>query len=66
MREQFQNMSADERATRMASLPTEAQGIQRPEGQEGGGLGARPAGAGRQANVLLGPLVDLLTERSAG
>jgi hypothetical protein len=62
MREQFQNMSAEERATRMAEM-----GIERPEGQEGGGTGARSAGGvGRQANVLLGPLVELLTERSAG
>jgi hypothetical protein len=62
MREQFQNMSAEERATRMAEM-----GIQRPEGQEGGGMGARPSGGyGRQANVLLGPLVELLTERLAG
>jgi hypothetical protein len=66
MREQFQNMSAEERATRMASLPAEARGVQRPEGQEGARPGARPGGAGWQAKVLLGPLVDLLTERSAG
>lgn len=59
MREQFQNMSAEERATQMAEM-----GIQRPEGQEGGG--ARPGGVGRQANVLLRPLVELLTERAAG
>jgi hypothetical protein len=61
MREEFSSMSAEERATRMAEM-----GVERPEGQQGGGMGARPGGAGRQANVLLGPLVELLTERSAG
>jgi hypothetical protein len=62
MREEFSSMSAEERATRMAEM-----GVDRPEGQEGGAVGARPAGgAGRQANVLLGPLVELLTERAAG
>lgn len=68
MREEFSSLSAEERATRMASHPTEAQGIQPPEGSppQGGGMGARPGGAGQQANVLLGPLVELLTERSAG
>jgi hypothetical protein len=62
MRTEMQNLSAEERATRMAEM-----GVERPAGQEGGGMGARPAGgAGRQANVLLGPLVELLAERSAG
>lgn len=61
MREEFSTMTEEQRATRMAEM-----GIQRPEGQEGGGMGARPGGAGQQANVLLGPLVDLLTERAAG
>jgi hypothetical protein len=61
MREEFSTMSQEQRATRMAEM-----GIQRPEGQEGGGMGARPGGAGRQANVLFGPLVELLNERSAG
>jgi hypothetical protein len=62
MRTEMQNMTAEQRATRMAEM-----GIERSEGQEGGGMGVRPAGgAGRQANVLLGPVVELLTERSAG
>jgi hypothetical protein len=61
VRSEMQNMSAEERATRMAEM-----GIQRPEGQEGGAMGARPGGAGRQVNVLLGPVAELLTERSAG
>jgi len=60
MRKEFSSMSAEERATRMAEM-----GVERPEGQQGGGMGARPGGAGRQANVLVGPLVELLTERSA-
>jgi hypothetical protein len=61
MRSEMQNLTAEERATRMAEM-----GVQRPEDQEGGAMGARPGGAGRQANVLLGPLVELLSERSAG
>jgi hypothetical protein len=63
MREEFSSMSAEERATRMAEM-----GGQPPDGgpPEGGEMGARPGGAGRQANVLLEPLVELLTERAAG
>jgi len=59
MREQFQNMSAEERATRVAEM-----GIQRPEGGEG----AVPPGPGgaRSSNLILGPLVELLTARAAG
>jgi hypothetical protein len=64
MRTEMQNLTAEERATRTASLPSEAQGFQRPEGQEAGG--PPPGGAGRQASVLVGPLVELLAERSAG
>ena len=75
MREEFQNMSTEERATRMAEM-----GVQRPEGvpggrpegapegQEGGGggFGNRGApGGGRRFNVLLTPLIRLLTERAA-
>jgi hypothetical protein len=63
MREEFQNMSAEERATRMAEM-----GIERPGGQgQGGGTSVRPGGgAGGQSSALLGPLVELLTERAAG
>jgi hypothetical protein len=61
MRSEMQNLTAEERATRMAEM-----GVERPEGQAGGGTGARPGGAGKQANMLVGPLVELLTERSAG
>jgi hypothetical protein len=58
-RAQMQNMTPEERATRMAEM-----GIERPEGQEGG----MPAGAGggmRQANLMIAPLIDLLTARAA-
>jgi hypothetical protein len=61
MRAEFQTMSDEERATRVAEM-----GLQRPGGQEGRGAGSRPGGAGRQANALVGPVVELLTERSAG
>jgi hypothetical protein len=60
MREQFQtpgDVSPEERATRMAEM-----GMQRPEGAEGRQGGA--PGGGRQANVLLEPLIQLLSERS--
>ncbi len=60
MREEFSNMSTEERATRMASLPTEARGIERPEG----GPGAGPDGM-RQSNALFGYLVKFLAERAA-
>ena len=62
MREEFQNMTDEARATRMAEM-----GIQRPEGGRGGDAGApsgRTAGAGG-FNVLLTPLIDLLAERAA-
>jgi hypothetical protein len=64
VREEFQNMSAEERATRRAGLPTEARGIERPEGA-GTGQGVRPGGGSRQGNALLASLVELLTERAA-
>jgi hypothetical protein len=69
MREEFLSMSAEERATRVAEM-----GVQPPEGgpPEGGEMEARfggqgaPGAAGGRANVLVGPLVELLTERAAG
>ena len=60
MREQFQNMSAEERATRMAES-----GFQRPQGQEVDPNAMPNRGGGRQANVLLDPLIELLKERAA-
>jgi hypothetical protein len=59
MREQFQNMTAEERATRMAEL-----GMEVPEARQGG---APPSGAfgGRQANLILEPLITLLNERAS-
>ena len=71
MREEFQNMSPEQRATRMAEM-----GLQRPEGAPegapGGGFGARPdggfgawQGGGGRFNALLTPLIDLLTGRAA-
>jgi hypothetical protein len=66
MREEFQNMTAEQRATRMAEM-----GFERPEGSApGGGQGLGPGGrtnrggAGR-FNVLLDPLIELLKERAA-
>jgi hypothetical protein len=46
----------------MASLPMEAPGIEHPEG----GAVPGPGGGTRQSNVLLGYLVEFLTERAAG
>jgi hypothetical protein len=60
MREQMQTpggVTAEERATRMAEM-----GIQRPEGAEGRQGGA--PGSSKQANLLLEPLIELLTERA--
>jgi hypothetical protein len=59
MREQLQNMTPEERATRMAEI-----GVEVPEGGQGG---ARPSGAfgGRQANLILEPLITLLSERAS-
>ena len=64
MREELQNLSQEERATRMAEM-----GVQRPEGG-GGGFdpnnrpGGRAGGAGG-LKLLFRPLIDLLTERAA-
>jgi hypothetical protein len=66
LRQELQNMTAEQRATRMAEM-----GIQRPEGGgqagPGGGAGGRPGGFGGRAggNVLLDPLIELLSERAA-
>ena len=64
MREQFQSMSAEERATRIAEM-----GVERPEGgrqgNEQSNLQGDAAGAGRRPNFLLAPLIDLLTARAA-
>jgi hypothetical protein len=66
MRQEFQNMTQEERATRMAEM-----GFERPEGggpgggQGGGrqgGQGMRPGGGTRGG--LIAPLIDLLTERA--
>jgi len=68
-RQEFQNMSAEERATRMAEM-----GVQSPEGGApgggpggfGGGEGGRPGGSGRGGeNFLLDPLIELLEARAA-
>ena len=65
-RQDMQTMSPEQRATRLAEM-----GIERPEGSgqgggPGGGAGGRPGGFGRAGgNVLLDPLVELLSERSA-
>lgn len=71
MREEFQNLSPEARATQMAEM-----GIQQPGGQggqgfdpnamatrraQGGGGGGRPGGG----SFLIQPLIDLLTERAA-
>jgi hypothetical protein len=64
MREELQNMSKEERATRTAEM-----GVQRPEG---GGQGSDPnhrpnrrAGGAGELNLVLRPLIDMLTERAA-
>jgi hypothetical protein len=62
LREEFQNMTQEQRATRMAEM-----GAQRPEGGgQRGGPGA-PGGFGGRAggNFLLDPLIELLTKRAA-
>jgi hypothetical protein len=63
-RQEMQNMTQEQRATRMAEM-----GFERPEGGAGpgGGAGARPGGFGGRAggNFLVGPLIELLTERAA-
>jgi len=61
MREQFQSMTEDERATAMAES-----GMERPEGGAGGpGDAAGGFGGSRVGNLALQPLIDLLTERAA-
>lgn len=68
MRAQFESMSEEERAERMAELraTAEAGGMTIPEGGGGFGPGARgrgEAGMG-QFGLLLEPLIDLLTQRA--
>ncbi len=66
MRERFENMTEEERATAMAES-----GFQRPEGAPQGDNGQPPAGGrsgmggARGGNRLLEPLIKLLTERAA-
>ena len=63
MREEFQNMDEDERATRMAE-----RGVEQPEGgtRLRGAEGMGPGGGTRgQSGLLYGPLVELLRERAA-
>jgi len=62
MREEFQNMSPEQRATRMAEM-----GIQGPRGEgQGGAPGAMPnRGGAWRFNFLLDPLIELLTDRAA-
>ncbi|HOU13048.1 MAG TPA: hypothetical protein PKZ84_08010 [Anaerolineae bacterium] len=66
MRERFESMTEDERATAMAE-----RGFQRPEGAPQDGNGQPPAGGWsgmggtRGGNALLEPLIKLLTERAA-
>jgi hypothetical protein len=59
LREEMQNMTDEERATRIAEL-----GIERPEGAPGGDPGSTNGRASRP-NALLDPLVELLAERAA-
>lgn len=60
MREQFQSMTADERATAMAE-----RGIEGPAGGAGRGGQGGAGGFAGSGNPLLRPLIDLLTERAA-
>jgi hypothetical protein len=72
LRQELQNMSPEQRATRMAEM-----GFQRPEGAgqgdgpgsgsgRGQGFAGRPGFAGRGGgNFLLEPLIELLTARAA-
>jgi hypothetical protein len=61
LQQEFQNMTPEQRATRMAEM-----GIQRPEGAgQGGGPNGGPGGRGGQSSFLVGPLVELLTQRAA-
>jgi hypothetical protein len=59
MREEFQNMTSQERATRMAEM-----GIEQPEG-EGIDSAALPGGGRGVSGLLLDPLVELLAGRAA-
>ena len=65
MREEFQSMTAEERATRMAEMGFERpQGA--PEGRPQGNSGAAPNRGGfGQFNIVLDVLIDLLAERAA-
>jgi hypothetical protein len=61
-RQEMQNMTQEQRATRLAEM-----GIERPQGGQGGGAG-RPGGFGTRGgsgNLLLDPLIELLSERAA-
>jgi hypothetical protein len=61
LREEFQNMTPEQRATRIAEM-----GGQRPEGTgQGFGPNAGPGGRGERSSLLLGPLVELLAQRAA-
>ena len=70
IREEFQSMTQEERATRMAEM-----GFERPEGggqggRQGGGPGGGQAGqgtrpgGGTRGGMLIGPLIELLTKRA--
>jgi hypothetical protein len=62
-RQEMQNMTLEQRATRLAEM-----GIERPEGGgQGGAPGGRPGGFGARGggNLLVDPLVELLSERAA-
>jgi hypothetical protein len=58
MREEFQSMTPEQRATRMAEM-----GFERPQG--GGPGGGFSRGGARGGNALLTLLIELLTERAA-
>jgi hypothetical protein len=70
LREEFQNMTPEQRATRMAEM-----GFERPEGGgQGGGPGGGPGGGsgrgqgfagGGAGNLMIDPLIELLTARAA-
>ena len=62
LREEFQNMTQEQRATRMAEM-----GVERPQGQGGGpgAQGGRPGGGMGGGNVLLESLITMLSDRAA-
>jgi hypothetical protein len=61
LRQEFQNITPEQRATRMAEM-----GIQRPQGGQGGGSGGQPSqGAFRGGGFLVSPVIELLTARAA-